>query len=261
MRQLETKVLEPDDTVGPDEEHHARTAASRSCRRWAAPTSASPSATMARFRVAVFKQRGNIGMVLRQIPNEFLTFEQLGLPAVVRAADHAAARPVPGHRADRLGQDDQPGRDDQLHQRELSTTTSSRSKTRSSTTTSTRSRTVNQREIGVDVPDFSEAHPPRLADGPRRDPGRRNARPGDDPGGHHRGRTGPHRVRHAAHQLGRGHGQPHHRRLPEGPAGPDPHAALGRDHRRPVPGAAAAQDRRGWSPPTRCWWSRRPSRT
>ena len=38
----------------------------------------------ARFRVAVFKQRGMISMVLRRIPNEFLTFEQLGLPAVVR---------------------------------------------------------------------------------------------------------------------------------------------------------------------------------
>ena len=34
----------------------------------------------ARFRVAVFKQRGDIAMVLRQIPNLFLTFEQLGLP-------------------------------------------------------------------------------------------------------------------------------------------------------------------------------------
>jgi len=37
----------------------------------------------ARFRVAVFKQRGHVGMVLRRIPNEFLTFEQLGLPPVV----------------------------------------------------------------------------------------------------------------------------------------------------------------------------------
>jgi twitching motility protein PilT len=37
----------------------------------------------ARFRVAVFKQRGHISMVLRRIPNEFLTFEQLGLPSVV----------------------------------------------------------------------------------------------------------------------------------------------------------------------------------
>jgi len=38
----------------------------------------------ARFRVAVFKQRGHIGMVLRRVPNEFLTFEQLGLPMVVK---------------------------------------------------------------------------------------------------------------------------------------------------------------------------------
>lgn len=37
----------------------------------------------ARFRVAVFKQRGKISMTLRRIPNEFLTFEQLGLPPVV----------------------------------------------------------------------------------------------------------------------------------------------------------------------------------
>jgi twitching motility protein PilT len=38
----------------------------------------------ARFRVSVFKQRGMISMVLRRIPSEFLTFEQLGLPPVVR---------------------------------------------------------------------------------------------------------------------------------------------------------------------------------
>ena len=40
--------------------------------------------TKARFRVAVFKQRGQIGMVLRRIPTDFLTFEQLGLPPVIR---------------------------------------------------------------------------------------------------------------------------------------------------------------------------------
>jgi twitching motility protein PilT len=34
----------------------------------------------ARFRVSVFKQRGNTGMVLRQIPNELLSMEQLGTP-------------------------------------------------------------------------------------------------------------------------------------------------------------------------------------
>ncbi|WP_437205404.1 type IV pilus twitching motility protein PilT [Planctomicrobium sp. SH664] len=37
----------------------------------------------ARFRVAVFKQKGYIGMVLRRIPTDFLTFEQLGLPPII----------------------------------------------------------------------------------------------------------------------------------------------------------------------------------
>ena len=38
----------------------------------------------ARFRVSVFKQKGNTGMVLRQIPNEKLTMEQLGTPPVMK---------------------------------------------------------------------------------------------------------------------------------------------------------------------------------
>ncbi len=37
---------------------------------------------LARFRVSVFKQRGNIAMVLRQIPNKLLNMKQLGLPPV-----------------------------------------------------------------------------------------------------------------------------------------------------------------------------------
>src|SRR6516225_1518900 len=35
---------------------------------------------MARFRVSVFKEKGNFGQVLRQIPNKLLTMEQIGLP-------------------------------------------------------------------------------------------------------------------------------------------------------------------------------------
>ena len=38
----------------------------------------------ARFRVAVFKQRGDIAMVLRLIPNRLLTFDQIGLPEICR---------------------------------------------------------------------------------------------------------------------------------------------------------------------------------
>src|SRR6266446_6252652 len=35
---------------------------------------------MARFRVSVFKEKGNFGCVLRQIPTKLLTLEQIGLP-------------------------------------------------------------------------------------------------------------------------------------------------------------------------------------
>jgi twitching motility protein PilT len=39
---------------------------------------------LARFRVSVFKQRGSVAMVLRQIPNKLLTPEQLGVPAICK---------------------------------------------------------------------------------------------------------------------------------------------------------------------------------
>lgn len=35
---------------------------------------------LARFRVSIFKQKGHVGMVLRQIPKDLLTLEQIGLP-------------------------------------------------------------------------------------------------------------------------------------------------------------------------------------
>jgi twitching motility protein PilT len=35
---------------------------------------------MARFRVSVFKEKGNFGQVLRQIPSKLLTMEQIGIP-------------------------------------------------------------------------------------------------------------------------------------------------------------------------------------
>src|SRR6476620_871144 len=39
---------------------------------------------LARFRVSVFKEKGNYGMVLRQIPTKLLTMEAIGLPPSVR---------------------------------------------------------------------------------------------------------------------------------------------------------------------------------
>mgnify|MGYP006425333203 FL=1 len=38
----------------------------------------------ARFRVSVFRQRGDLALVLRQIPNELLTFDQIGLPDICK---------------------------------------------------------------------------------------------------------------------------------------------------------------------------------
>src|SRR5947207_8630188 len=44
----------------------------------------------ARFRVAIFKQKGFCSLVLRKIPNKILTFEQIGLPAI---AEQICRRP------------------------------------------------------------------------------------------------------------------------------------------------------------------------
>ena len=38
----------------------------------------------ARFRVSVFKEKGNYGLALRQIPNKLMTLEQIGLPPSVK---------------------------------------------------------------------------------------------------------------------------------------------------------------------------------
>src|SRR6476660_779437 len=81
MRKLETKVLEPDDSVA----LMKSIAPERSQRELQEKGSADfgfAFGDLARFRVSVFKQRGNVSMVLRQIPNNMLTPQQLGLPEV-----------------------------------------------------------------------------------------------------------------------------------------------------------------------------------
>ncbi|MDF3128354.1 type IV pilus twitching motility protein PilT [Kiritimatiellaeota bacterium B1221] len=39
---------------------------------------------LARFRVSIFKQKGSVGMVLRQIPNNLLSLEKIGLPPQIK---------------------------------------------------------------------------------------------------------------------------------------------------------------------------------
>jgi twitching motility protein PilT len=81
MVRLETKTLEKEDTVAlmksitPERNQ-------QELQEMGGTDFAFAFGTRARFRVAVFKQRGCIGMVLRRIPSEFLPPEVLGLPSV-----------------------------------------------------------------------------------------------------------------------------------------------------------------------------------
>lgn len=83
MRRLDTKSLDADDTtalmksITPDR-----------CQQEIQEKGGSDFAIEytngVRFRVAVFKQRGNLGLVLRRIPSAFLSFEQLNMPEAIK---------------------------------------------------------------------------------------------------------------------------------------------------------------------------------
>ncbi|MFM8698224.1 MAG: type IV pilus twitching motility protein PilT [Phycisphaerales bacterium] len=83
LRNLATKVLEPDDmlqlmkSITPERNQQELLEVGGTDFGFA-------FGTAARFRVSVFKQKGAISMVLRQIPNKLLTFEQIGLPEICR---------------------------------------------------------------------------------------------------------------------------------------------------------------------------------
>ncbi len=155
LRKLETKTLDPDDTVS-----LMKSIAPERCQRELQEMGTSDFGfafgDAARFRVSIFKQRGNIAMVLRQIPNEMLTPEQLGIPEVMKKL---VMRP-----------------------RGLILVTGPTGSGKSTTLASLvnfinervdhhiitiedpiefyhyhKKSTINQREIGVDVPSFSEA--------------------------------------------------------------------------------------------------------
>ena len=152
---LETKSLEPDDTVSlmksitPERNQ-------QELQEMGGTDFGFAFGDKARFRVAVFKQRGHIGIVLRRIPNEFLTFEQLGLPGVITELItrprglFLVTGPTGSGKTTSLASmlnyiNDTESHHiitmedpiEYYHEHKLST--------------------VNQREIGVDVPDFPEA--------------------------------------------------------------------------------------------------------
>lgn len=84
MRRLETKNLDNDDTtalmksITPDR-------CQQELQEKGGADFAIEFVDGYRFRVAIFKQRGSIGMVLRRIPSQFLTFEQIGMPEAIRS--------------------------------------------------------------------------------------------------------------------------------------------------------------------------------
>src|SRR5262245_63293402 len=83
MRRLDTKVLDNDDTTGlmksitPDR-------CQQELQQVGGADFAIEFTDGYRFRVAIFKQKGNIGMVLRRIPSQFLTFEQIVMTDAIR---------------------------------------------------------------------------------------------------------------------------------------------------------------------------------
>jgi twitching motility protein PilT len=83
LRRLEAKLLEPDDTtalmksITPDR-------CQQELQERGGTDFGFAYSDKCRFRVAVFKQKGSIGIVCRRIPSQFLTFEQLRMPDAIR---------------------------------------------------------------------------------------------------------------------------------------------------------------------------------
>lgn len=84
LRSLETKSLEPDDTVAlmksvtPERNQQELQEEGGTDYGFA-------FGDKGRFRVSVFRQKGNISMVLRLIPSKIMTFEEIGMPPIVKA--------------------------------------------------------------------------------------------------------------------------------------------------------------------------------
>ncbi len=83
LRLLETKVLDSDDTtalmksITPDR-------CQQELQERGGCDFAIEYTGGVRFRVAVFRQRGTIGIVMRRIPSEFLSFEQIRMPEAIK---------------------------------------------------------------------------------------------------------------------------------------------------------------------------------
>src|SRR3954469_1120125 len=89
LRELQTKVLEPEDTVA----LMKSITPERIQQEYEEQGSGDfgfAYGEEARFRVSIFKQKGYCSLVLRKIPNKIMSFEQIGLPAM---AEQICRRP------------------------------------------------------------------------------------------------------------------------------------------------------------------------
>lgn len=84
LRSLETKVLQPDDTVAlmksitPDRNQ-------QEIQEEGGTDFGFAFGDQGRFRVSVFRQRGNLTIVLRLIPTKFFSLDDIGLPKITQA--------------------------------------------------------------------------------------------------------------------------------------------------------------------------------
>ena len=201
-------------------------------------------AGLGRFRVNVFQQRGNVGMVLRVIPTKIRTVDELNLPPVIEKICEeqrglvlvtgttgsgksttlaAMIDRINANRSDHVITIEDPI--EFLHRDKKSF--------------------INQREVEVDTANFSTALRAALASGPRRHSGRRNARPGND---FHRAagrRNRPPGFLHIAHFGRGGNHTAHHRGFPAARAETDSFAARfhAQGRRQPAPGAPRRRQR------------------
>ncbi|MHC4220553.1 MAG: type IV pilus twitching motility protein PilT [Planctomycetota bacterium] len=83
LRSLDTKVLDSDDMVSlmkaitPERSQ-------QELQEEGSTDFGFAYGTEARFRVAVFRQRGDVAIALRLIPNQLLSFEEIGLPGICK---------------------------------------------------------------------------------------------------------------------------------------------------------------------------------
>jgi len=84
LRPLETKVLEPEDTIGlmkaitPERNQ-------QELQEQGGTDFGFEFGAAGRFRTSVFQQRGNLSIVLRLIPSRLLSFDDIGLPPIVKS--------------------------------------------------------------------------------------------------------------------------------------------------------------------------------